>query len=375
MPLLLLLLLVPLAVGLVLIAAWCLALWAFARVYLEGPDLSAFDSPPGRRVGELGPPSAEHQRVVGAVREMSRAIASRPLHRRVAAIREALEDLLAFRAVDAEIRPTSCDGVPAEWVIADDCDPDRRMLYLHGGGFVAGSPRSHRPLCADLARGSGAAVLSLDYRLIPEHRRLAAVEDCRTAYRWLLEHGPQGAAPPRTLLVAGDSAGGNLALVITAWARDCGLRLPDAVVAFSPATDGTFASPTFRTNLRSDPMLGPAFRPAARFRTIALIGSWLWLRMRPAHPTLSPVFGDLAGLPPTLVQASEAEVLLGDARRWVNRARAAGSPAELESWPHMVHVFQALGDDLPEAAEAQRRVFEFLDRWAPRAGRDAAGAI
>jgi epsilon-lactone hydrolase len=358
---------------LLLLGLWLFSLWLFARLYLAGPDLSAWDRPLEDPIGDHPRPSAEHQRAVEAVRTMNRSIRSRPPWRRIAAIREEMEKLLGDREVSADVRPVRCDGVSAEWVLAAGCDPDRRMLYLHGGAFVAGSPSSHRPLCADLSRGARAAVLSVDYRLMPEHSRMAGVRDARTAYRWILEHGPAAAGPPARLFVAGDSAGGNLALVTVAWARDRGLRAPDAAVAFSPPTDGTFSSPTIARNLDSDVMLGPAFRPVVRWRTPTLLLHWLWLRKRPCDPVLSPVFGDLSGLPPLLIQASEAEVLVGDARRYANKARAAGSPVELETWRHMVHVFQALGDALPEAREAQARVFAFLERHAPGTDRATAG--
>ncbi|MDH4041148.1 MAG: alpha/beta hydrolase, partial [Gammaproteobacteria bacterium] len=203
--------------------------------------------------------------------------------------------------------------------------------------------------------------LAIDYRLMPEHRRMAGIQDCRTAYSWILANGPEGPGPAERLYVAGDSAGGNLTLSLIAWVRDQGIRQPDAAVAFSPATDTTFASPTVRRNMDSDAMLGPMFRDLARVPVPLLWWfSWLQARISPSNPVVSPVFGDLSGLPPTLVQVSEAEILYGDAIRYVNRAVAAGSPARLQSWPHMVHVWQMFYPRLTEAREAWDEVGKFI---------------
>src|SRR5699024_7577104 len=122
--------------------------------------------------------------------------------------------------------------------------------------------------------------------------------------------GPNGAASAKTLFVAGDSAGGNLTLSLIAWIRDQGLQAPDAVVALSPATDSTFASPSLRSNQHSDPMLSPMFAPLLKMpRSLLLWAAWLRMHINPSNPVISPVFGDLSGLPPTLVQASQAEML------------------------------------------------------------------
>lgn len=260
-----------------------------------------------------------------------------------------------------EIRPVDVGGVSGEWVLAAGADPVRRLLYLHGGAFTMGSCRSHRGITATLSRLAGAAVLAIDYRLMPEHRRIAGIQDCRTAYSWILANGPEGQGQASRVYVAGDSAGGNLTLSLIAWVRDQGMRRPDAAVAFSPATDGTFVSPTVRRNMDSDAMLGPMFRDLAKVPVQLLWWfSWLQNRISPSNPLVSPVFGDLSGLPPTLVQASEAEMLYGDALRYVNRAIAAGSPARLQSWPHMVHVWQFFYPRLTEAREAWDEVGKFI---------------
>ncbi len=194
---------------------------------------------------------------------------------------------------------------------------------------------------------------------------MAGVEDCRQAYRWLLENGPAGPGPAARVWVAGDSAGGNLTLSLIAWVRDAGLRLPDAAVALSPATDSTMGSPSLHSNIPSDPMLGPMFGPLAKTpRVLLLWMAWFQSRITPCAPEVSPVFGDLSRLPPVLVQVSDAEMLRDDSRRYVNRAVAAGSPVQLQTWDHMVHVWQIFHPDLAEGRDAIEEIRKFLERPA-----------
>lgn len=251
--------------------------------------------------------------------------------------------------------------MPAEWVLAPNADSNRRLLYIHGGAYAVGSPKSHRRLTAKFSEIADAAVLAIDYRLMPEHPRMAGVEDCRTAYRWMLDNGPAGAGPATAIFVAGDSAGGNLTLSLIAWVRDQGLRAPNAAVALSPSTDSSLGSPSLKSNMGTDPMVGPLFKSLARVpRPVLLWGAWLLNRLRPSHPVVSPVFGDLSGLPALLVHASEAEMLLDDCRRYVNKAAAAGSPVTLQTWSHMVHVWHIFYPELKEGREAIEEIGKFL---------------
>ena len=350
------------------VAAAILAVaWVLARWHLRGADLSAFDGPVGERFSHGDRPSGEALAVVASLGGIAETMKRTPLRGRTAALRKYLDEAFAGRSFDARFLPTDAGGVAAEWVLAPGADPLRRTLYIHGGGFIVGSPRSHRTLTTRFSAMTGGAVLAIDYRLMPEHRRRAGIDDCRAAYRWLLAHGPDGAAPAQAVFVAGDSAGGNLTLSLLAWARDGGLRLPDAAVAFSPLTDATLASPSIATNMESDPMLGPMFGPLLRVpRWILLWLGWLQTRINPQDPLVSPVRGDLSRLPPLLVQASEAEMLLDDARRYVAKARAAGSPVRLQTWDHMVHVWQIFNPELTEAREALAQVERFLAEAAPR---------
>lgn len=349
------------------------AFWAITRFHLQGEDLSRFDSPPGSAPPPVEP-SAEHFAAVETIRAMqSQAPGGLGSKSRLAAMRSQFDAMGEGTNFGATFTPVDAGGVPGEWVVAPGADPDRRLLYLHGGAYMLGSPKSHRAITSKYSKIAGAAVLAIDYRLMPEHSRVAGIEDCRTAYRWILANGPDGPAPVQTLFVSGDSAGGNLTLVTVAWARDEGLRAADAAVALSPQTDACMASPSLEANLATDHMLGPMFGTMARIpRALVLWGAWLTTRIAPPDPRVSPLRGRLSGLPPILVHASEAEMLLDDARRYVNKARAEGSDVRLRTWHHQLHVWHIFEETLPEAQEAFADIEAFLEEVAPRTA--AAGS-
>lgn len=335
--------------------------WALDRLLLRGEDLRGFDRPTGERFPAQPASHPAMQQVLALLAATQREIRSQPGHRRRAALRAAMDRFFADRVLGVSEQALDIGGLPATWVMAPGGDPRRRCLYLHGGAFFAGSARSHRTLTSRFAELIGGAVLAIDYRLIPEHPRRAGIDDCRQAYRWLLDHGPDGPSPADRMVIAGDSAGGNLALSLTAWVRDQSLRLPEAVVALSPSTDATLSSPSLRANMATDPMLGPVFRLMARLPRWALrLATWLHSRINPRDPVISPVFGDLSRLPPVLVQVSEQEILYDDSRRYVNRACAAGSPVRLQSWPGVPHVWQLFNPELPQAREALTEIGRFL---------------
>ena len=266
------------------------------------------------------------------------------------------------KVLGVELRSVNFEGIAAEWVLAPGADPSRRFLYIHGGGFFVGSPSSARMLTATFSKSCGVAVLSVDYRLMPENKRVDSITDCQQAYRWMLENGPDGPGAAKHVYVSGDSAGGNLALMLAAWTRDEAVRPMDAVVALSPSTDSTLANPSFRNNIATDPILGPSLGPIAKLPvTIKALIGFVGGRMIPRNPLVSPLFGDLSDLPPTLVQASDCEMLLDDSRRYVNKARSQGSPANLQMWPGMVHVFQMYWHLLPEGTEALDKAALFIN--------------
>ncbi len=345
--------------------AWLALLWAVARVWLCGPDLRAFDQPTGRQFLPGTAPSLEHRQVVASLGQMRQLLHRAPQRQRLVLLRQHLDKVFSVQSPGTTFEPTDADGVPAEWVAAPGADTTRRLLYIHGGGFIVGSPQSHRRLTTRLAELTGGVVLAIHYRLMPEHRRGAGIDDCRRAYRWLLANGPGGAvggaSAASKVWVAGDSAGGNLTLSLIAWVRDSGLRAPDAAVAFSPATDATLASPSLRAHAKTDAMLGPVLAPWLWVPRSALLwATWLYTRINPRDPVVSPLYGDLSRLPRVLVQVSAAEMLHDDARRYVNRAIAAGSPAQLQTWAHMVHVWQIFHPELPEGRAALEEVGRFL---------------
>ena len=339
-----------------------LALWAvFTRAYLNGADLSEFDSPLGEQFKGQGDATDEHDNVVASLAMGSGPIREAPRKQQLSLMRQYMDQMSdgiefasSFTAVDA-------GGVPAEWVIAPGTDSSRRLLYIHGGAFVMGSPRSHRVITSRFSEVSGCAVLAIDYRLMPEHRRKAGIADCQSSYEWLLNNGPEGVSPAQRMYIAGDSAGGNLALMMAAWTRDHGSRKADAVVALSPTTDATFSGPSMKANIETDAMLGPMFKGLAKVpRPLLLWGGWVQNRINPSDPLISPVFGHLDNLPPTLVHASEAEMLRDDGRRYVNRAVDHGSVAKLQTWPRVVHVWHMFYPQLTEAREAWEEIEKFL---------------
>ena len=306
-------------------------------------------------------PSEQHREVLGKIRELGKASRGLRGKARLRALREHMDSLSEGVEVAGEIR--HCDSPRGEWVIPPGCDSRRRVLYIHGGAWAAGSPRSHRAITYRLAQITGAAVFAVDYRLMPENRFMAGVRDCRKAYTWLLQHGPDGDEPADFMVVAGDSAGGSHTLALIAWVRDNGLRQADAAIAFSPSTDLTLTAPSNRDNIGTDPLLGPAFGGLSK---IPLPVIW-WatmaaFRVSPTNPVASPLRGKLEDLPPTLIQASDSEMLLDNARRYAARAEAAGSSVTLHTWPGMVHVWQIFVPLLPEAEEAFDDIKDFLER-------------
>jgi acetyl esterase/lipase len=348
--------------------ALLVAIWFVGAWLLRGPDLRAFDngangSPqPHRKRFSSGPEqNDEHRAVIASLGGIAATLKGTPRAQHLGLLRDYMDNMSGERVFDAQFVPVDAAGVAAEWVLAPGADSTRRTLYIHGGAWMMGSPRSHRAITTKFSEITGGAVLAIDYRLMPEYPRQAGIDDCRTAYRWMLEHGPGGRAPASALFVAGDSAGGNLTLSLIAWVRDQGLRAPNAAVALSPATDGTLGSPSLRTNIATDAMLGTLFGPLARVpRSVLLWVAWLRHRIRPNHPDVSPIFGDLSGLPPVLIHASDQEMLLDDSVRYTNKARAAGSHVTLQTWNHMVHVWHIFDPALTEARQGFEEIRQFL---------------
>lgn len=248
--------------------------------------------------------------------------------------------------LDSDITQESilADGVPCDWIIPPDHNPEKVLLYLHGGGFVFGQTPLHLQMGGYLARRLGFRLLMVDYRTAPEHPFPAALDDCVTAYQWLFGQG----IAPRNIIIAGDSAGGNLTLATILKLRAGGHPLPAAAVCLSPVTDLT--PKAHRREGFTDPLLSPK---AMKFYTQAYLGD-----NDPYNPLISPVLGDLRGLPPTLIFAGEDEILREDAIHFAEVAKAAGVDVRLEIYPHMWHVWQ-LFLALPEARQSLDDMAEF----------------
>jgi epsilon-lactone hydrolase len=236
----------------------------------------------------------------------------------------------------------------AEWLRPPGVRADAAVLYLHGGGYVIGSPRSHRHLAAAIARAAGTRALMLDYRLAPEHPFPAALDDAVAAYEWVLSHG----IAPERIVVAGDSAGGGLTMAVLLALRERGLPRPAGGVCISPWVDLTGSGASYTTRAAADPIVT---REGIEEMAKAYVGAG----DRKA-PLISPLFADLRGLPPLLVHVGTDEVLLDDARGLAERARAAGVDVTLEEWPAMVHVWHWFLPMLDEAQAAVARIGTFV---------------
>ena len=247
-----------------------------------------------------------------------------------------------------QVDPVDANGVPAEWVVAAGVTGERVMLFFHGGAYHLGSPARLRRLLALLSAAAQARVLSAGYRLAPEHPFPAAVEDALTACRWLIA----GGTPARQVVISGDSSGGGLALAALVALRDAGDPLPGAAVVISPWTDLDLGGESLRSRAAVDVMLTPDGARAA--------ADWYLAGQDARHPYASPLYADLRGLPPVLIQAGDAEILRDDSLRFAAAAQAAGVDVTLEIWAEMPHVWHAFAGLLPEADEAVERIGRWL---------------
>ena len=241
---------------------------------------------------------------------------------------------------DVACDPSSVGSVPVEWISSPSVSPDRVVLYLHGGGYTIGSISTHRVLMESIGRAAGARVLAVDYRLAPENPFPAAIEDAVACWRFLLERGLDAS----NCAIAGDSAGGGLTLATLLELRRESLPLPGAVALLSPWTDLTGSGDSVISRAELDPMVTAA---GLHMMARAYAGD-----TDPADPLVSPLFADLEGLPPLLIQVGTSEILLDDSSRLAERARVAGVEVQYEEWEDMLHVFQFL----PSLAESGRAI-------------------
>lgn len=250
--------------------------------------------------------------------------------------------------------PVTCEhisagGVDGEWISPADAPQDKAILYFHGGGFRIGSVASHRDLIAQIVLASGCRVLAINYRLAPEHRFPAALDDALAAYGWMLGQG----LAPGNVAFAGDSAGGNLVLATMLALRERALPLPVSAVLMSPWTDLAATGASYVSRAEADPI-------HQRPMILALARNYLGGQGDPCDPLVSPLYADLRGLPPLLIQVGDRETVLDDSVMFAEKARAAGIDVSLEVWDGMIHVFQMFG--LTEAHRAIGSIAGFLDR-------------
>jgi monoterpene epsilon-lactone hydrolase len=251
----------------------------------------------------------------------------------------------------ASYAPVDLGGVTGEWTMPESPTIPGTLLYFHGGAYFMGSIATHRRLVTSLCTAAKLRGLSVAYRLAPEHPFPAAVEDALTAYRWLIGAGGED---PRRVVLAGDSAGGGLALATMAGLRDAGDALPAGAVVVSAWTDLTCSGESMRSRAEVDPFL---LSDGLRSR----VGLYL-PEGDPRQPLASPLFADLAGLPPMLVQVGEAEILYDDSARLVETARAAGVEVDFQVWSEAFHVFPLMVGLIPEADEAVANASDWITR-------------
>ena len=266
----------------------------------------------------------------------------------VAQMRSDWDAAFAGCAATVTCEPVSAGGVDGEWLVPPGAPRDKAILYFHGGGFRIGSVASHRDLAARIADASGCRVLSIHYRLAPENRFPAALDDALTAYRYLRDLGLR----PADITFAGDSAGGNLVLAAMLAARERGLPLPAAGALMSPWTDLTASGASYQSRAEADPI-------HQRAMILALAKNYLGKDGDVSDPLASPLYADLSRLPPLLVQVGDRETVRDDSVDLAARAKAAGGEVELQVWDGMIHVFQMF-PEIPQAREAIASLAVFL---------------
>jgi epsilon-lactone hydrolase len=263
------------------------------------------------------------------IAKIREAIAARPRAKEIAQMRldaDARGKAIGLNA-DVTVQPVTVNGVQAEWTSTPDANPDNAILYLHGGGYVVGSLDSHRHLAAEAGRQAGARTLALHYRLAPEHRFPAAVDDTVAAYRHLLDSGIK----PNRICIAGDSAGGGLVVGAMLAIKAAGLPMPGCGWCISPWVDMEASGQSFADRAEADPTVQKA---TIEFMAQQYIGDG-----DARHPHAAPIHGDLRGLPPLLIQVGSHETLLDDSIALARKCAVADVPVALQIWPEMIHIW------------------------------------
>ena len=257
---------------------------------------------------------------------------------------------LLLRAFGVRVERTTVAGLYAEWLRPKRAPDDKVLLYLHGGAYVIGSCRSHGQMVSHIARAAGINALVPEYRLAPEHKFPAAIEDCVAVYRELLTSGIR----PENIVIAGDSAGGGLTVATLLSLRDGGDPLPAAAVLLSPYLDVTASGESATTRADQDPWFHAS--------DMKVVVSNYCGADELKNPLVSPVFAEVQGLPPVLIQVGDDEILLSDSTRFADKIRAAGGTVDIEIWPEMWHVFQLFVGKMPEARRAINKIGDYVRR-------------
>ena len=255
-------------------------------------------------------------------------------------------------AADVSLQAVNVDGVPGEFSIVPGSDPARALLFFHGGGYCSGSILSHRRMVTEAGRAGGVRTLAVGFRLAPEHPFPAAYDDALTGWRWLRKHG----IAANRIAVGGDSAGGGLTLALAMRLRDAGDEVPGCLWLASPWTDLTMSGATLTTKDAVDPLIHKGYLEE-------LASAYVPASMARMDPRISPLFADLRGLPPMLIQVGSAETLLDDSVRFAGAAGAAGVPVTLEIWPDMIHAWALWNAKLEAGRQALASAGAFMRRY------------
>lgn len=265
--------------------------------------------------------------------------------------RQRLDEVGSFWRVADDVKLAEVDltGVQGEWSIAPGSDASRILLFLHGGGYCSGSILSHRRMVTEAGRAAGIRTLAVGYRLAPEQPFPAALDDVLTAWHFVRKQG----IAAEHVAIGGDSAGGGLAVALINQLRDAQEPLPGCVWLVSPWTDLTMSGSTLLTKDDVDPLIHKGY-------LLELADAYLPLGMDRKDPRVSPLYANLTGLPPTLIQVGSAETLLEDATRFAAAAGAADVPVRLEIWPHMIHAWHLWNAHLQPGRQALLSAGEFI---------------
>jgi epsilon-lactone hydrolase len=249
-----------------------------------------------------------------------------------------------------EVKPQEIEGIKAEWLIPDGYYPEKVILYVHGGGYVSGSCNDHRTIVSKFAKQTGIINLTYEYRLAPENPFPAALDDSVAVYNWLLASGYKS----ENILVAGESAGGGLCLALLLALKERNIVLPVAAVSISPWTDLSCSGESYKT--KNKVSLAP-------LNSWTVFSKYYCGNHRPDHPLISPLFGDLEGLPPLLINSGEDDELYDDGEQFCIRAKDAGVKVIFRNGTGMVHCYPILAPMFPEATEAMQEIVSFARKY------------